>query len=87
MYGVSYKRGVRQYHIIDLQTGVLVTGLVLHEENIALLSESHQKLKEMAATRRLKTGTNCLIGEQFLRGLFTCMGITIMHHVLTTIRG
>ena len=54
----------QNYQIADFETGV-VAGLVLHEENIGLLLESHQQLKDMAASRRLKTGTNCLVGEQF----------------------
>ncbi|KAL8579580.1 hypothetical protein ACOMHN_025533 [Nucella lapillus] len=37
-------------------------GLILHEENIGLLTESHMKLKEMTALRKLKTGTNSLTG-------------------------
>ena len=60
-------RGSSVSFITHLQTDV-VTGLVLHEENIALLTESHQKLKEMAASRQLKTGTNCLVGEEFIHG-------------------
>ncbi|XP_076466455.1 biliverdin reductase A-like isoform X2 [Babylonia areolata] len=47
----------------DLYTLAANKGLVLHEENIAFLTESHQALKSMAATRQLKTATNSLIGN------------------------
>ncbi|KAK7107158.1 biliverdin reductase A-like [Littorina saxatilis] len=47
----------------DLYTQAANKGLVLHEENIGLLTESHQKLKELAATKTLKTGTNSLVGN------------------------
>lgn len=38
-------------------------GLVLHEENISLLTERYKHLKEMAVTRELKCGTSSLTGE------------------------
>ncbi|KAK7491300.1 hypothetical protein BaRGS_00017401 [Batillaria attramentaria] len=40
-------------------------GLILHEENIALLTETHRKLKDMAASKKLKSGSSSLVGKPF----------------------
>lgn len=40
-----------------------MSGLVLHEENIRLLTESHKSLKEMATAEQLKCARSNLTGE------------------------